>query len=333
VKPRLALTMGDPAGVGPELLVAVTRMSAVLDAADLVLVISENAMRESLGLAEHDSPWRRDGIEIVDIGPPESRFAVGNISSEAGRLSAVCVDRAIDMTIAGETDAIVTAPISKEAWHRAGVDFPGHTEYLGYKTGTDDFGMFLVTRELRILHLTTHCALRDACDAVKRERILRMALLLNRALLDLGIENPSIAVAGLNPHCGESGAFGTEEIEEIAPAVADARAHGLRIEGPIVPDTVFARARSGEFDGVLAMYHDQGHIVAKTLAFQPGERGRLSDVHGINVTIGLPIIRTSVDHGTAFDIAGKGIASPASMVDAILLAARMALLRKAGSAT
>jgi 4-hydroxythreonine-4-phosphate dehydrogenase len=229
--------------------------------------------------------------------------------------------------MAKEVDGIVTGPISKEAWHRAGVLYPGHTEYLAGRVGTNDFGMMLVRDNWRVLHLSTHCSMRQALTYVRKERIVRMLRLFDEFLRGLDIAAPSIAVAGLNPHAGEGGLFGDEEITEIGPAIEEARRAGLRVTGPISPDTVFARGRTGEFDGVLAMYHDQGHVAVKTLAFEPGSNGRWASVHGVNVTVGLPIIRTSVDHGVAFDIAGQGRARPESLVDAVLLAAQLARKR------
>jgi 4-hydroxythreonine-4-phosphate dehydrogenase len=327
-QPKLAITMGDPAGIGPEICLAVCGMPVVRKAAQLTLVgtrsILERTARE-LRLPEDWSAAKDDEpIRVVDVGEASDAVRWGHLSPQAGRLSAQYLDRAIDMALAGEVDAIVTAPISKEAWHRAGVRHPGHTEYLAERLGADEYAMMLVHDAWRVLHLSTHCSLRGAIALVEKERIVRMLRLFDNVLRELGIASPSIAVAGLNPHAGEGGLFGDEEITEIAPAVEQARLAGMRVVGPISPDTVFARARTGEFDGVLAMYHDQGHVAVKTVAFEPGPSGRWASVHGVNVTVGLPIIRTSVDHGVAFDIAGQGIARPDSLVDAVLLAAQMA---------
>ena len=326
-RPRLALTMGDPAGIGPELCAIVAGMPLALSAADLVIVGSAETLSRAAQSLDLPSDWAR-AVEIVDIGPPAEPITPGRISAASGALSRTCLDRAIDMALAHEVEGIVTAPISKEAWHLAGVDFPGHTEYLAHRCGTSEFGMMLVWNSMRILHLTTHCSLRSAIEQVTKDRILHMLDLFRRALVEVGVRSPAIAVAGLNPHSGEAGLFGDEEEREIIPAVEEARRRGFSVEGPVVPDTVFARARKGEFDGVLAMYHDQGHVAVKTLAFEPHAGGRWSAVHGVNVTIGLPIVRTSVDHGVALDIAGQGQARPESLVDAILLAAQIAGARK-----
>jgi len=331
---RLALTMGDPAGIGPELCLVVSAMPVARKTADLVLVGSEEVLRRTASELNLPRAWT-DGQEdefppadIVDIGRPAGPIPWGVLSAEAGRLSAAALDRAISLALAGKVDGIVTAPISKDAWHRAGVPYPGHTEYLADRTGTKEYGLMLVKDTWRVLHLSTHCALREAIALVRSDRIVWMLRLFDAVLRELGCLSPYIGVAGLNPHAGEGGLFGDEELTQIAPAIRAARATGLRVEGPVPPDTVFARARIGEFDGVLAMYHDQGHVAVKTLAFEPGPSGRWAAVHGVNVTVGLPIIRTSVDHGVAFDIAGQGIARPDSMVEALLLAAQLARSRR-----
>lgn len=327
-KPRLAVTMGDPAGVGPELCLAVATDTRATGAADLLFVGTESILQSVAKTLGRPLP---DPAHICSVAEPEVAVPPGAVSAEAGRLSALYLDRAIVLAQKGEVDGIVTAPISKEAWHLAGVPFPGHTEFLAAKTGTKEYGMMLVHGTWRVLHVSTHCSLRDAISRVTQERVLRMLLLFDGVLRDLGIASPRIGVAGLNPHAGEAGLFGDEEREHILPAVLEARARGVEVLGPIPPDTVFARARLGEYDGVLAMYHDQGHIAVKTLAFEPSKDGGWASVHGVNVTVGLPIVRTSVDHGVAFDIAGKGIARTESMLDAIQLAARMALVRAGGS--
>ncbi len=322
MKPLLAITMGDPAGIGPELCLKAALDDQIRAHARLRFYASTAILREHTDVMS--VPARElPGVEIVDVGPPREPIAFGQVSGEAGRLSAECLDRAVADAISGGVDAIVTGPISKEAWRASGAGYPGHTEFLAARTETSDFGMLLVSEPLRILHLSTHCSLRQAIEVVREPRIIRMVRLLARTLAQMGIAEPRIAVAGLNPHAGEGGMFGDEEESIIRPAVEKLQQSGLDVEGPMVPDTLFARARTGEYDGILAMYHDQGHIALKTVMFEPGDPGRLRAVRGVNVTIGLPIIRTSVDHGVAFDIAGKGVASPDSLVDAALLAARM----------
>lgn len=319
-RPRLALTIGDPAGVGPELCLAALNAPGVQDAYDLLLVGTESLLN-SAGAAMGSAVPRT--VPILDVGEPEGPIPHGVVSREAGRLSAAYLDRAIALALSGEVDAIVTAPICKEAWHLAGVPYPGHTEFLAARAGSQEFGMMLVHGNWRVLHMSTHCSLRDAIGRVTRPRVFQMLKMFDAALRDLGIAAPRIGVAGLNPHAGEGGLFGDEEAREIAPGIEDARNDGIDAKGPVAPDTIFARARKGDFDGVLAMYHDQGHIAVKTVAFEPSSDGGWSSVHGVNVTIGLPIIRTSVDHGVAFDIAGKGVASPESMLEAIRLAGTM----------
>ena len=330
-KPRLALTIGDPAGIGPEICLLACAMPVVQRAADLVLVGTEAILESTARELKLPEVWRTEGsgalVRLVNVGEARETIPWGRVSAEAGRLSALYLERAIALALGGEVDGIVTAPISKEAWRRAGVNFPGHTEYLAERFGANEYGMMLVHDAWRVLHLSTHCSLREAIALVTKERIVRMLRLLDETLHQFGITAPAIGVAGLNPHAGEGGLFGDEEITEIVPAVEQAKAAGLRVVGPISPDTVFARARTGEFDGVLAMYHDQGHVAVKTCAFEPGSGGRWASIHGVNVTVGLPVVRTSVDHGVAFDIAGQGVARPDSLADAVLLAAQMARRR------
>ncbi|MGW8315853.1 MAG: PdxA family dehydrogenase, partial [Bacteroidales bacterium] len=221
-------------------------------------------------------------------------------------------------------DATVTGPIHKKAINEAGYRFAGHTEIFAEYTSTADYAMLLVSEKLRIIHVTTHVSLREACDLIEPSRVLSRIRLLNGGLKQLGFEDPKIGVAGLNPHAGDEGLFGDEEIRSIAPAVESAREEGIRVEGPVPPDTLFAKALGKHYDGCVAMYHDQGHIPFKLAGFDWNEKTQTMDsVSGVNVTLGLPIIRTSVDHGTGFDIAGMGRASEQAMVDAIELAIRM----------
>jgi 4-hydroxythreonine-4-phosphate dehydrogenase len=219
--------------------------------------------------------------------------------------------------MADEVEAIATAPINKEAMRAAGFPYDGHTELLAHQTGTKAYTMMLASGNFRVFHVSTHVSLRGAIERAKKARVLQVIELAHREIQRLGVAEPRLAVAGLNPHAGEHGLFGDEEVHEIRPAVEDARARGWNVVGPVSPDTVFARAKRGDFDGVVAMYHDQGHIPFKMTEFELG----------VNVTVGLPIIRTSVDHGTAYDIAGKGVADPKNMVQAIALAADMARRR------
>ena len=246
------------------------------------------------------------------------------VSAAAGRAAYEYIERAVALVKTGEIHAIVTAPVNKEALAAAGVQHSGHTEILAQLTDTRDFAMLLMGKELRVIHVTTHVALRRVPDLVTRERVLRTIRLAQRTLEDLGRPRGRIAVCGLNPHAGEDGLFGDEEKTSIVPVIAAARAEGLSVTGPLPADTVFSRARGGEFDIVVAMYHDQGHIPVKTLGFEYDEATKKwTGLSGVNVTIGLPFLRVSVDHGTAFDRAWKGIANHESMVEALDVATTM----------
>ena len=229
----------------------------------------------------------------------------------------------------GEVEAIVTAPISKAALNQAGYAYPGHTEILAELTGAGDSCMMLAHDRLKVTHVSTHVAIADAPKQVTPDRLRYVFDLTRQALLDLGVAHPRIGVCALNPHAGEGGLFGREDVEIVAPTIEEFRAKGWAIEGPVPGDTVFVKALAGQFDAVVAMYHDQGHVAVKTMGFAMDPKtGLMSELSGVNVTLGLPIIRTSVDHGTAFDIAGQGIANPASMIEAIELAAQMVTSRK-----
>ncbi|HZG67795.1 MAG TPA: 4-hydroxythreonine-4-phosphate dehydrogenase PdxA, partial [Herpetosiphonaceae bacterium] len=310
-RPLLAITTGDPAGIGPEVtLKALAEGDVYSWCRPLVLGdtrILRRAMEatrlEQLGLRTvqivNEAVFEPATVDVLDLHNADPRECPwGQITPAAGRAAVEYVLRGVDLALAGTVEAIVTAPLNKEAMQRAGFGWPGHTELLAERTGSGRVTMMLVNRELRVLHVSTHVSLHEAISRVTTTRVLEVVRLAEQGIRDLGIARPRIAVAGLNPHAGEHGLFGQEEIEIIGPAVEQARAAGLDVSGPLPPDTIFWRARRGEFDGVVAMYHDQGHIPMKLLGFD----------EGVNVSIGLPIIRTSVDHGTAFDIAGQGIA-------------------------
>jgi len=334
-RPLLAITMGDPAGVGPEVVVSALARRGVR-AACRALVIGDSRVlgraAEQLGrrfspqvVADASEAERHpQRICLLDLGNADpDAIPQGQVSAAAGRAAADYITRAVALARAGEIGGIVTAPINKEALRLAGVPYPGHTEMLAALCGVPEVAMILVHGEMRVSHVTTHAALREACDLVTRARVLSVIRLTDAALGQMGLPRRRIAISGLNPHAGESGLFGIEETEEIAPAITDARNEGIDATGPLPPDTVFARHRAGEFDAVVAMTHDQGHIAVKTVGFAARPGGGLRSA-GVNVTLGLPIIRTSVDHGTAFDIAGRGVADPSSMVEAIRLAGEMA---------
>jgi len=286
MKPRIAITAGDPAGIGPEI----------------------------AGRAAEDARVR-DVCEPIVYGPPSgATFPPGVLSAAAGRAAYDTIVRAVDDARSGEVAAIATAPINKEAFRLAGLQWSGHTDLLAHLTGARDVAMLFHSDELRVVLATVHVALADVPRTLTSSLMERTIALTARELPRFDKVAPRIAVAGLNPHAGEHGLFGDEETDVIAPAIAACRRRGIDVSGPFPADTVFVRARRGEFDVVIACYHDQGLIPVKLVAFGKA----------VNVTIGLPIVRTSVDHGTAFDIAGKGVADPESMVAAVLLAARLA---------
>jgi 4-hydroxythreonine-4-phosphate dehydrogenase len=251
----------------------------------------------------------------------------------AGQASFEAVKKVIELALAGEVDATVTGPINKKSINEAGHHFAGHTEIYAHFTGTKKYAMLLVEENMKVIHVSTHVSLRQACDLVKKERILEVIELLQDGMKQLGEKNLKIGVAGLNPHAGDSGLFGTEDDMEILPAVEAARKAGYDVEGPVPADTLFSKAATGYYGGVVAMYHDQGHIPFKLTGFKwNAEKKQMDSVKGVNITMGLPIIRTSVDHGTAFEIAGKGVASADAMVLAIESAVQLSKHRKLQSA-
>jgi len=337
-KPLCALTMGDPAGIGPEVILKTVQSQRARDAARMIVVGFPEPFERDASLLDTDvtirhidSPDdRADDSAVLDILVPDSGFIppldYGVIDARCGKAAGLCIEHSARLALDGAVDAVVTAPISKESLNAGGYNYPGHTEFYQYLTGAPDIGMMLTLGNFRVIHVATHVAIRDVPGLVKKNRIVRVTLLMHEALLCLGIDNPKIAISGLNPHAGEAGMFGDEELNEIIPAVEELGTQGVRAAGPLPPDTVFARAYCGEFDGVVAMFHDQGHIALKLAGFKFGENGR--EVGGVNTTLGLPIIRTSVDHGTAFDIAGTGTASPLSMIEAVEMAAALARGRK-----
>lgn len=325
VPPLLGLTIGDPAGVGPEIVVKATAQEEVRAACRPLVIGETGILRRATRLCRVDlsvrpiaSPAEATGapgtLEVLDLKNIDAaNCPPGVLSPHCGRAAAEYLYKAIDLAMTHELDGVVTAPLSKEAMVQAGFKYDGHTELFAERTRTKDYAMLLVVGRMRVIHVSTHTSLRSACEKVKKGRILTVIRLAHQALHDLGSKKRRIGVAGLNPHAGEGGLFGREEIEEIAPAVEAAKAEGIKASGPFSPDTLFHRLKLGEFDAIVAMYHDQGHIPLKLIGFD----------RGVNVTVGLPIIRTSVDHGTAFDIAGTGTANPRSMVEAILLAAKL----------
>ncbi len=325
-QPPLGITMGDPAGIGPEI---VARLFAEGVEPRCVVIGDAGILRRAVGIvgatlpvvsvtgpeATTGAPGRIEVICASDL-PPDLPF--GRVDTRAGAAAYAYVTRAIDDALAGKLSAIITGPISKQALRAAGIHYPGHTEILAERSGTAQYAMMLANHELRVLLVSIHVSLADAIRAVTPEAELRAIRLAALATRQFGVDQPRIAVAGLNPHAGEEGMFGREDIDVIAPAIVLAKAEGIDASGPFPGDTVFMRARQGEFDAVVAQYHDQGLIPIKYLGLE----------HGVNITVGLPFVRTSVDHGTAFDIAGTGQASAGSLRAAVAQAAALTGIRK-----
>jgi 4-hydroxythreonine-4-phosphate dehydrogenase len=328
--PILAITMGDPAGIGPEISAKVFAMPELYQKCRPLLTGNAQIMRSVLSIAcvdlivnpvqnVQDAVFQYGTMDLLDI-PVENPETIefGRISVSAGDIAFRSVKKAIDLAMSEEVDGTVTNPIHKGAINAAGHHFSGHTEIYAHYTKSPKYAMLLADEKIKVIHVSTHVSLRKACDLVKKDRVLDTIRLLDDGLKMIGIEKPRIGVAGLNPHAGEGRLFGDEEDLEIVPAVELAKSEGISVEGPLPPDTLFALANGGHFDGCVAMYHDQGHIPFKLAGFVWDEAsGSMKSVKGVNITLGLPIIRTSVDHGTAFEIAGKGIASPDALVYAI----------------
>ena len=329
-KPILGVTMGDPSGSGPEILVKALAEPEVRALCRPIVVGDGATMRQAARIVGKDVPVRsierlsdathEEGvIEVLDLHNVDlGRLEFGKVQAMSGEAAFQAIVKAVDLAKSGETAAVVTSGIHKESMNLAGHHYAGHTEILADLCGVKSVCMLLVAGEFRVTHVSTHCSLREAIERARKPRILEVIRLTDEAVRRLGIAQPRIGVAGLNPHSGEGGLFGDEEIREITPAIEAARAEGYNVMGPVPPDTVFFRMTEGQYDAVVAMYHDQGHIPTKVLSFD----------EGVNVTLGLPIIRTSVDHGTVFGKAGKGTARPASMIAALRLAAQMASGRR-----
>jgi 4-hydroxythreonine-4-phosphate dehydrogenase len=300
------ISSGDPAGVGPEVTIKALAQPEIAELADIVVTGDAQLLERVAGDLDLPAPH-------IEAAGDASAVHPGRLSPEAGRAAVAAVERAVELVTSGHADALVTAPINKEALKLAGYPWPGHTEMLADLTHTKEVRMLLTSGRLRVVHVTTHRSLRSAIEAATKARVLKTIELADEAGRRLGLDKPRIGVAGLNPHAGEGGLFGDEEQREIAPAVEAARENGIDVTGPWPADTLFWRAVNGEFDLLIAMYHDQGHVPVKLSGFD----------EGVNVSLGLPILRTSVDHGTAFDIAGRGVARWQSMAAAIRVAAEM----------
>lgn len=334
---RIAITMGDPAGIGPEVVVKALAKREIYEKCIPVVIGDYEALQDAirfskldLTLLEINIPGDAEGkhgvVEFINLNylkPDNWNYKENSVI--CGEASFQYVVYAIRLAMEKNVAAVITAPISKESINMAGHHYSGHTEIFAEYTGTKDYAMLLASDNLRVIHVTTHCALIEACRLIRKERVLTVIKLADKGCRMLGITNPRIGVAGLNPHCSEDGLFGTEEASEIIPAVQEAKKLGIHVAGPEPPDTVFVKCKAGMYDIVVAMYHDQGHIPLKLNAFQwDEEKRKFKSVRGINCTIGLPIVRASVDHGTAFGKAGEGRANAHSMLDAIEAGLKMA---------
>jgi 4-hydroxythreonine-4-phosphate dehydrogenase len=331
---RIGVTMGDPAGIGPEVMLKglgtmagrgdLDRFTAIAYGTRSLIADAARSLGIPLDVVgvEAQATWPQ--LRFVETGQATAPIAIGAVSAEAGRLAFAAVERAIRDAVAGRIDAIVTGPISKEAINVAGYAYAGHTEILADLADSPGTCMMLIHDKLRVSHVSTHVALAKVPELVTPARLTRVIKLTVAALKGFGITQPRIGVAALNPHAGEGGLFGREDNEIVAPTIATLRSEGMDVTGPFAGDTIFVRALAGAFDAVIAMFHDQGHIPIKLLGFKvDASTGQWTALTGVNVTLGLPFVRTSVDHGTAFDIAGKSIASPESLIEAVEVALEM----------
>lgn len=330
-RPIIAITMGDASGIGPEIIMKALAEPAVQTMCRPLVVGDAERLRtagaivgsalkvESLSKAA-EAHYAPDTVDCIDLKLIPKDHPFGRLSPVSGEGAFRYIERAVEIVEAGEADGICTAPLSKEALHSAGHKYPGHTELLAKLTGTPEVSMMLTSPKLRVIHVTTHIGLVDAIAKIEPGLVERVITRAQETLVRAGISHPRIGVCGINPHAGENGLFGHgEEAEKIAPAVQTCQAKGWDVKGPLPADTLFFLAARGDFDIVVAMYHDQGHGPIKVLGLESG----------VNITVGLPVIRTSVDHGTAFDIAGKGIADPGSLVEALRQAVELAPARAA----
>jgi 4-hydroxythreonine-4-phosphate dehydrogenase len=338
---KIAITIGDPSGIGSEI-IAKALLSNVDKSFEYIVIGSAKVMHEGIKIAKADlkinqitsieqSINHNDVINVLDVFEDFriEDLEYGKVQKQSGLLAGKSIETAISLAMNGKVDAVVTAPINKESFNLAGYPYPGHTEMFADLTKTKDYAMILMHGNLRVAHVTTHVSMADAVKLISKERVLKKIKVANNACNDLGIKNPTIAVLGINPHAGENGLFGTQEIDEITPAINEAQNIGINAVGPIAGDTAFPKALSGMYDCVVAMYHDQGHIPIKLLGFSLNkETGIWEDVKGVNISFGMPIIRVSVDHGTAFGKAGKGTANADSLINAIEVAILLAKNKK-----
>ncbi len=337
MRPIIGITMGDPAGIGAEVTVKALNRKTLYRQCIPVVIGDYAAIEEaihfcnlSLSIRCIDHPNHATGtygiLELIDLHClPKEDWRYQEVSASCGEAAFMYIRKAISLAMEGSLHAIVTAPINKEALNLAGHHYSGHTELFCDLTGSKDCAMLLISKTLNVIHVTTHVALRDVVNHITSERVYQVIRMAEESMILLGILTPRIAVAGLNPHCSEHGLFGDEESNKIIPAIERAKKQGINVEGPISPDIVFVKACAGLYDIVVAMYHDQGHIPLKLANFKINSvSNSFTSLGGVNCTVGLPIIRTSVDHGTAFDRAGKGCSNENSMVEAIKAALKMA---------
>lgn len=337
IRPILGITMGDPAGIGPEIAAKTLAKKEIYEIARPLIIGDSGVMNQGVQSANvalkvqplsqiNQAGYEFGTIDVLDLKNVDIRsLEHGKVSAMAGKAAFEAITKAIELAMNKQIDATVTGPIHKEALNKAGYHYSGHTEIFAAFTKTKEYAMLLADGNLRVVHVSTHVSLRQACDLVRTDRVLKVIQLADDACKRLGIVNPAIGVAGLNPHCGEGGLFGDEEKTEIIPAIERAALLGIHAEGPVPADTLFAKVKGGQYDIAVAMYHDQGHIPVKMTGFIFNNQARKwESVRGVNITLGLPIIRTSVDHGTAFDQAGKGTANEESMIHAIQYAVKLA---------
>jgi 4-hydroxythreonine-4-phosphate dehydrogenase len=336
--PIIGITMGDPVSIGPEISLKALNNKEIYEKCRPVIIGDANVIEKAKEYVKiknlqinsisdiSEAKFQYGIIDIYDMKLVEmDKLELGKVSKIAGNAAFEYVKKVIELALEGKIDATVTNALNKEAINLAGHHYSGHTEIYADFTKTKKYTMMLAHENLRVVHVSTHVSLREACERCKKERIYDVIKIAEDACKKLGIKEPKIGVAGLNPHCGENGLFGTEEIEEIIPAIEKAQKEGINVFGPIPPDTIFSKARGGWYDIVVAMYHDQGHIPLKVIGFVYNqEKNKWEAVAGVNITLGLPIIRSSVDHGTAFDQAGTGMANELSLINAIDYAIKLA---------
>jgi len=332
-KPIIGITIGDPAGIGAEITVRALDRKGIYKKSKPLVIASKSVIEDAIKMISSDLRLHtvknaedvKGDYGIIDLLDLDNitldEFEYGKVNTKAGKASLEYIYKGIELAMAKKIEAVVTGPIHKESIKAAGSLHPGHTEIFATQTNTNDYAMMLADKHFRVIHVSTHVSLRKACNLVKKERVFTVIRLANKVLKDLGIQEPKIAVAGLNPHAGERGLFGKEEIDEIIPAINEAMKNNINVEGPIPPDTIFSKVLGKQYDIAVVMYHDQGHIPMKVMGFKYNKKtDKWSSMSGVNVTVGLPIIRVSVDHGVAFGKAGEGRANEESMVEAIKMA-------------